>query len=89
VPVGEPKSVGLCRRYTEAKEMREPVKELTERYTRQGHATVEELVAAQGLDFPRDPRELMGDFWPEEESLDDFLAAMREWRGHKRTDPAA
>jgi hypothetical protein len=26
---------------------------------------------------------------PEEESIDDFLAALREWRGHAKTDPAA
>ena len=32
---------------------------------------------------------LHGDFWPEEESIEDFLAALHEWRGHKRADPAA
>jgi hypothetical protein len=32
---------------------------------------------------------LLGNFWPEEESTDDFLAAMREWRGHTKIDPAA
>ena len=65
------------------------MKELSEKYTRRGHPTVEELVSAQGLTFPCDPHELVGDFWPEEESLDDFLAAIREWRGHMKTDPAA
>ncbi|MEK6300832.1 MAG: hypothetical protein AABO41_08935 [Acidobacteriota bacterium] len=25
----------------------------------------------------------MGDLWPEEENLDDFLAALREWRSEK------
>jgi len=63
--------------------------ELLRNYARQGHPTVEELVAAQGLTFPRDPRELVGSFWPEEESIDDFLTALREWRGRKETDPAA
>ena len=48
-----------------------------------------ELIAAQGLTFPRDPKDLLGNFWPEEESIDDFLSAMREWRGHAKTDPAA
>jgi hypothetical protein len=24
--------------------------------------------------------QLLGDFWPEEESADDFLAAVRDWR---------
>jgi hypothetical protein len=32
---------------------------------------------------------LHGDFWPEEESVEEFLQALYEWRGHKRTDPAA
>ena len=63
--------------------------ELGQEYSRRGHPTVEELVTAQGLTFPRDPRDLLGDFWPEEESIDDFLQAVREWRGHARTDPAA
>jgi hypothetical protein len=58
-------------------------------YTYEGHPTVDELVAAQATVFPRDPRELLGDFWPEEESIDDFLSAMREWRGHANADPAA
>jgi len=30
--------------------------------------------------------ELIGDFWPEEESVDDFLAAVESWR---REDHAA
>ena len=32
---------------------------------------------------------LHGDFWPEEESMEEFLETLREWRGHKRTYPAA
>ena len=62
---------------------------LAERYIREGHPTIDELIAEQRVDFPRDPQELLGDFWPEEESIDDFLAALREWRGHAKTDPAA
>ena len=60
-----------------------------EKYINEGHPTVAELVAEQRVWFPRDPRDLLGDFWPEEESIDDFLTAMREWRGHAKTDPAA
>jgi hypothetical protein len=59
------------------------------KYSRQGHPTVEELVAAQGLTFPRNPQDLLGNFWPEEESIDAFLSALQDWRGRKRTDPAA
>ena len=59
------------------------------KYVSEGHPTIDELVAEQGVVFPRDPRELLGDFWPEEKSIDDFLNALREWRGHIKTDPAA
>jgi hypothetical protein len=69
--------------------MNDPIDQLIQKYARQGHPSVEELVAAQGVTFPRDPRDLLGDFWPEDESVDDFLAAMHEWRGHAKTDPAA
>jgi hypothetical protein len=62
---------------------------LSEKYVRAGHPTVDELIADQRVAFPRDPNELLGDFWPEEEHIDDFLAALREWRGHTKTDPAA
>lgn len=62
---------------------------LAEKYARDGHPTIDELVIEQHVDFPRDPRELLGEFWPEEESIEDFLAALREWRGHTKTDPAA
>jgi hypothetical protein len=62
---------------------------VAEKYIRQGHPLIDELVAEQGVIFPRDPRELLGDFWPEDEPIDDFLRALREWRGHGSTDPAA
>jgi hypothetical protein len=62
---------------------------VAEKYTREGHPAIDELAAEQGVVFPRDPRELLGDFWPAEESIDDFLSALREWRGHTGTDPAA
>lgn len=54
---------------------------LTEKYARQGHPSLEELIAAQGLAFPRDPEDLISNFWPEDESVDDFVSGMREWRG--------
>jgi hypothetical protein len=62
---------------------------LTRKYAHRGHPSIEELMAAQGVTFPRDLRDFLGDFWPEEESTDDFLAALHEWRGHVKTDPAA
>lgn len=62
---------------------------LAEKYIREGHPAIDELAAEQQVDFPRDPHELRGNFWPDEESIDDFLESMRDWRGHARTDPAA
>jgi hypothetical protein len=69
--------------------MQDSTDKLVQKYVREGHPTVEALIEAQGLSFPRDPRDLLGSFWPEEESIDDFLASMREWRGHEKSDPAA
>jgi len=60
-----------------------------EQYARFGHPTIEELVAEPGTRFPADPAELLGDFWPEEESIEDFLRALHEWRGHDRRDRAS
>ena len=57
--------------------MKDAMDELVQKYFLLGYPSAEELVAAQGLTFPRDPRDLLGNFWPEEESIDDFLAAMR------------
>jgi len=44
---------------------------------------------AQGTRPITDVSSLHGDFWPEEERIEDFLAALHEWRGHRRSDPAA
>jgi hypothetical protein len=69
--------------------MKGAMAELAHKYSRKGHPSAEELIAAQGLTFPRDPKDLLGDFWPEEESVEDFLAEMRAWRGRAKTGPAA
>jgi hypothetical protein len=62
---------------------------LAESYARAGHPSIEELVAEQGTRFRADPADLLGDFWPEEESIEDFLRALHEWRGHNKSDRAA
>lgn len=41
---------------------------------------LELLAARQGVTAITDFDELLGDFWPEEENLDQFLATVREWR---------
>ena len=62
---------------------------VAEKYARTGHPSIDELVVEQGTRFPADPAELLGDFWPEEESIEDFLRALHEWRGHDKRDRAA
>lgn len=58
-------------------------------YASSGHPSVEQLMAEQGTGPITDVSVLHGDFWPEEESVEEFMATIREWRGHKRTAPSA
>ena len=58
-------------------------------YSAAGHPSVEQLMAEQGTGPVTDVSVLHGDFWPEEESMEEFLETLHEWRGHVRTDPAA
>ena len=53
------------------------------------YPSVEELMKEQGVGPVQDPRDLLGDFWPEDEPLELFLDALREWRGHSSSDQAA
>ena len=46
-------------------------------------------MAQQGTKPITDVSVLHGNFWPEEESVEDFIAAYREWCGHKRAEPAS
>ena len=62
---------------------------LAEKYMHEGHPTIDELIAEQQIVFPRDPEDLLGETWPEDQPTDDFLRELREWRGHRNTDPAA
>jgi hypothetical protein len=59
------------------------------RYNFDATPTLDELVAQQGKSPLRDPGILIGDFWPENEPVEEFLAALHEWRGHDRSDRAA
>lgn len=59
------------------------------RYLRNGHPSIDELMSEQHVVPTDDARQLLGDFWPEDESVDDFIAAVREWRGHLADDRAA
>jgi len=50
---------------------------------------VDELIAQQAKGPMGDPTTLLGDFWPEDEPVEEFLAALHEWRAHNRADRAA
>jgi hypothetical protein len=58
-------------------------------YASSGHPSIEQLMAEQGTGPITDVSQLHGDFWPEEETVEEFVATVREWRGHRRTDPAS
>lgn len=57
-------------------------------YSASGHPSVEQLMAGQGTGPISDVSVLHGNFWPEKESVEEFVAAIREWRGHRRTEPS-
>lgn len=42
--------------------------------------TIEMLAKEQGVKPIMDPNVLLGDFWPEDESIEEFIATLREWR---------
>lgn len=44
------------------------------------HERVRELARRQGVEPIRSIEDLKGDFWPEEESVDEFLAWVRQLR---------
>lgn len=48
--------------------------------TTRASAELERLAQAQGVKPVADLDELAGDFWPEDESIDEFLSAVQEWR---------
>lgn len=47
---------------------------------RQAHARIWELAKQQGVEPIRSIKDLQGDFWPEEESMDEFLSWLRATR---------
>ena len=55
------------------------------RRSEEARATVEELARQQGVRPIEKAEDLLGDFWPEDEDIEDFLAALREWRSEGTT----
>ena len=58
------------------------------RTTTEAEARLRALLEAQGVRPIQDPEQLVFPDWPEDETVDDFLAAVREWRreGLDRTE---
>lgn len=54
------------------------------RYNFDADPSLDEIIAQQGKGPITDLSVLHGDFWPPEESIEDFLTALHDWRGHKR-----
>jgi hypothetical protein len=48
----------------------------------EANPTLDELIAQQGKGPVADVGLLHGDFWPEDEQIEDFLSALSERRGH-------
>jgi hypothetical protein len=51
-----------------------------EDFRKRAHARLWELARQQGVEPIRNIKDLQGDFWPEDESVDDFLAWVKEIR---------
>jgi len=54
------------------------------RYNFDADPSLDEIIAQQGQGPITDLSDLHGSFWQEEESIEDFLDALHEQRGHKR-----
>jgi hypothetical protein len=44
------------------------------------HISLEDLARQQGVKPVSDPSTLAGDFWPEDEDIEEFIATIRQWR---------
>ncbi|HVF98610.1 MAG TPA: hypothetical protein VND68_02120 [Chloroflexia bacterium] len=44
------------------------------------HISLEELAERQGVKPVTDPSTLAGNFWPEDETAEEFIATLRQWR---------
>lgn len=77
----EEKRKELLERLEKAEQMRpESEIESAEEFRKRAHARAWELAKRQGVKPIRNMDELRRDFWPEEESVDEFLEWVRELR---------
>ncbi len=54
----------------------------------QDRLDLEALAAEQGVQPLGNPNDLVADFWPEDETADDFVQAVRQWRKEGQRRPA-
>ena len=58
---------------------------LEELYAFDALPSLEALADAQGVQPIEDIDDLVADFWPEDESIEDFMATIRRWRDEEDT----
>jgi hypothetical protein len=64
-----------------AKRVRTPTKQRAKNPSKPlPHIDPAAIAAQQGIKPIDNPDELYADFWPEEETADDFIQAVRQWR---------
>ena len=68
-----------------AKNHKENTKEQLESVSNPAHARAWELARQQGVKPIKSIKQLQGDFWPEDESVDEFLEWLRVIRQEKGT----
>ena len=51
--------------------------------------SLDDLIAQQGKGPITDVSVLHGDFWPDDEPIEDFITALNEWRGHAKPSKPA
>jgi hypothetical protein len=44
------------------------------------HVDIDTLAQQQGVSVVTNPNDLVGDFWPEDETDDELIATLRGWR---------
>lgn len=53
------------------------------------HYSIEELARQQGVRPVEEFDRILGDFWPNEESAEEFLSTLRRWRQEDTDQPAS
>lgn len=63
-----------------SKRINSPTKRAKKRVSSPSHIDPSVLAADQSVKPIHDPQELFADFWPEDETADEFVDAVRRWR---------